>query len=63
MKMRIWVFIVLLFALAGLVLNIIKGAPLELMLVKDIILLLITLGMLVRISYKTKQGEREKQKN
>jgi hypothetical protein len=58
--MRIWVFIILLFALVGLVLNIIKGAPIELMFIKDIILLLITLGMLVRIHYKTKQGEREK---
>ena len=58
--MRIWVFIVLLFALAGLVLNIIKGAPMELMMVKDIILLLITLGMLIRIRYKTKQGEKGK---
>lgn len=58
--MRIWVFIILVFALAGLALNIIKGAPLELMLIKDIILLLITLGMLIRIRYKTKQGEREK---
>ncbi len=57
--MKIWVFIVLLFALAGLVLNIIKGAPMELMLVKDIILLLITLGMLVRIHYKTRHGERK----
>lgn len=58
--MRIWVFVVLVFALVGLILNIIKGAPMELLLVKDIILMLITLGMLVRISYKTKQGEREK---
>ena len=60
--MRIWVFIILVFALAGLVLNIIQGAPIELMFIKDIILLLITLGMLVRISYKTRQGEREKSK-
>jgi hypothetical protein len=58
--MKIWVFIILLFALAGLILNIIKGAPMELMLVKDIVLLLITLGMLVRISYKSRQGDREK---
>ncbi len=58
--MKVWVFIVLLFSLVGLALSIIKGAPMELMMVKDIILLLITLGMLVRISYKTKQGEREK---
>ena len=58
--MRIWAFIILLFALAGLVLNIIKGAPMELMLVKDIVLLLITLGMLVRINYMTRKGEREK---
>ena len=58
--MKVWVFFVFLFALVGLALNIIKGAPMELMMVKDIILLLITLGMLVRISYKTKQGEREK---
>lgn len=60
--MRIWVFIILVFALVGLILNIVKGAPIELMLVKDIILLLITLGMLVRISYKTRQGDREKGK-
>jgi hypothetical protein len=60
--MKIWVFIILVFALAGLILNIVKGAPMELMLVKDIVLLLITLGMLVRISYKTKQGDREKGK-
>jgi hypothetical protein len=58
--MKVWVFIVLLFSLVGLALNIIKGAPMELMMVKDIILLLITLGMLVRIHYKTKQGDREK---
>jgi hypothetical protein len=58
--MRIWVFIILIFALVGLVLNIVKGAPMELLLAKDIILLLITLGMLIRIEYKTKQGEREK---
>jgi len=58
--MRIWVFIILVFALAGLIMNVIQGAPMELMLSKDIVLLLITLGMLVRINYKTRQGEREK---
>lgn len=60
--MKIWVFIILVFALAGLILNVVQGAPMEIMLTKDIILLLITLGMLVRINYKTRQGEREKQK-
>jgi len=60
--MKVWVVIILVFALAGLILNIVKGAPMELLLVKDIVLMLITLGMLVRISYKTRQGDREKGK-
>lgn len=56
--MTIWAAIVLLLALIGTVVNLIMGTPLKLLL-HDIILFLITLGVLVRIRYKTKEGEKE----
>ncbi|MCK4941981.1 MAG: hypothetical protein KAS65_00320 [Candidatus Aminicenantes bacterium] len=57
--MKTWIFIVLLFAIAGLVLSLIKGSPMELVLLKDIILLLITLGMLLHLRSETKKGKKE----
>ncbi|HEN20705.1 MAG TPA: hypothetical protein ENN86_01705 [Desulfobacteraceae bacterium] len=57
--MEIWAGIVLLLALVGTVLNLIIGTPIQFML-HDILLFLITLGMLVRIRYKIKEGEKEK---
>ena len=56
--MVIWAAIVLLLALLGTVVNLIMGTPLKLLL-HDIILFLVTLGVLVRIRYKTKEGEKE----
>lgn len=57
--MEIWAGIVLLLALVGTVINLIIGTPVQFVL-HDILLFLITLGMLVRIRYKIKEGEKEK---
>lgn len=57
--MEIWAGIVLLLALVGTVLNLIIGTPIQFIL-HDILLFLITLGILVRIRYKIKEGEKEK---
>lgn len=56
--MEIWAGIVLVLALVGTVLNLIIGTPIQFML-HDILLFLITLGMLIRIRYKIKEGEKE----
>lgn len=57
--MEIWAGIVLLLALVGTVLNLLIGTPVQLVL-HDILLFLITLGILVRIRYKRKEGEKER---
>ncbi|HOP46156.1 MAG TPA: hypothetical protein PK874_00720 [Desulfobacteraceae bacterium] len=57
--MEIWAGIVLLLALVGTVINLLIGTPVQLVL-HDILLFLITLGILVRIRYKRKEGEKEK---
>lgn len=57
--MEIWAGIVLLLALVGTVINLVIGTPVQLVL-HDILLFLITLGILVRIRYKRKEGEKEK---
>jgi len=59
MIMEIWAGIVLLLALVGTVLNLLIGTPVQLVL-HDILLFLITLGILVRIRYKRKEGEKER---
>jgi len=59
MIMEIWAGIVLLLALVGTVINLVIGTPVQLVL-HDILLFLITLGILVRIRYKRKEGEKEK---
>lgn len=57
--MEIWAGIVLLLALVGTVINLLIGTPVQLLL-HDILLFLITLGILVRIRYKRKEGEKER---
>jgi hypothetical protein len=59
MIMEIWAGIVLLLALVGTVINLLIGTPVQLVL-HDILLFLITLGILVRIRYKRKEGEKER---
>jgi hypothetical protein len=54
-----WAGIVLALAFVGVFLNIAFGTRFELIL-HDIILFLVTLGMLFRIRFKTKEGEKEK---
>ncbi len=51
--------IVLALAVVGATINIIMGTRMELIL-HDIILFLISIGMLIRIRYKTKKSEKEK---
>ncbi|MCK5096622.1 MAG: hypothetical protein KAR45_00885 [Desulfobacteraceae bacterium] len=57
--MTYWALVVLILAFAGATFNIIKGTPMELIL-HDIVMFLISLGMLIRIRYMTKKGTREK---
>jgi len=57
--MKAWAAIVLLLALLGTILNIIMGTPIQLIL-HDSILFLVALGILVRIRFKTREGEKEK---
>jgi len=57
--MKAWAAIVLLLALLGTILNLIMGTPIQLIL-HDSILFLVALGILVRIKFKTREGEKEK---
>ena len=57
--MTYWALVVLVLAFSGATFNIIKGTPMELVL-HDIVMFLISLGMLIRIRYMTKKGEKEK---
>ncbi|MCK5542268.1 MAG: hypothetical protein KAI40_06215 [Desulfobacterales bacterium] len=57
--MTYWAIIVLVLAFYGATLNIIVGSRMELIL-QDILLFLISLGMLIRIRYMTKKGDKEK---
>lgn len=57
--MVIWSIVVLFLAFAGIIANILWGTPFQRS-THDILLLLISLGILVRIRYKTKEGEKEK---
>ena len=57
--MTYWAAIVLILAFAGATINILQGTRMELIL-HDILLFLISLGMLIRIRYMTKKGTREK---
>ncbi len=59
--MTYWALIVLLLAFAGTVLNLIFGTALELVF-HDILLFLISLGMLFRIRHMTKKGTKEELK-
>lgn len=54
-----WAVIVLVLAFAGVILNLFSGTRWELTL-HDIILFLISLGMLFRIRFMAKKGEKEK---
>jgi Mg2+/citrate symporter len=55
----LWAAVVLALALIGTVWNLLLGTPIS-RLFHDILLFLIALGILVRIQYKTKEGEKEK---
>jgi hypothetical protein len=57
--MKAWAAIVLVLALLGTILNLIMGTPIQLIL-HDSILFLVALGILVRIKFKTREGEKEK---
>lgn len=57
--MELWAGIVLVLALVGTVINLVIGTPVQLVL-HDILLFLISLGILIRIRYKTKEGEKER---
>jgi len=57
--MKAWAGIVLVLALLGTILNLIMGTPIQLLL-HDSILFLVALGILVRIKFKTREGEKEK---
>jgi hypothetical protein len=57
--MKAWAAIVLVLALLGTILNLIMGTPVQLIL-HDSILFLVALGILVRIRFKTREGEKEK---
>ncbi len=57
--MKTWAAIVLILALAGTILKLIMGTPTELLL-HDNILFFLALGILVRIRFKTQQGEKER---
>jgi hypothetical protein len=57
--MKTWAVIVLVLALLGTILNLTMGTPVQLIL-HDSILFLVALGILVRIRFKTREGEKEK---
>ena len=57
--MVVWSVVVMFLALVGIISNYIWGMPLKLPL-HDIILFLIALGLLIRIRYKQREGEKEK---
>ncbi len=57
--MKAWAAIVLVLAFVGTILNLTMGTPIQLIL-HDTILFLIALGILVRIRFKTREGEKEK---
>ena len=57
-----WAIIVMVLAFAGAAVNIYLGTPME-RLLHDVMLFLISLGMLFRIKYKVKKGDREKQQS
>jgi hypothetical protein len=57
--MTYWAIIVMILAAIGAAMNIYLGTPFERIL-HDIMLFLISIGMLMRIRYKTKQAERDK---
>lgn len=57
--MKAWAVIVLVLALLGTILNLTMGTPVQLIL-HDSILFLVALGILVRIRFKTREGEKEK---
>jgi len=57
--MLAWTIVVLVLASVGLMVNYLWGTPLKLSL-HDIIIFLLALGILVRIRYKVKEGEKEK---
>ena len=57
--MTYWAIIVLILASYGATLNIMVGSRMELIL-QDVLLFLISLGMLIRIRYMTKKGDKEK---
>jgi hypothetical protein len=57
--MKAWAAIVLVLALLGTILNLTMGTPIQLIL-HDSILFLVALGILVRIRFKTREGEKEK---
>ncbi len=54
-----WTIVVLVLAAAGLVVNYAWKTPVQLSL-HDIVLFLLALGILVRIRFKTKEGEKER---
>ena len=56
--MTLWAAVVLILALAGTVINLTMGTAVKLVL-HDIILFLLALGILMRIRYKAKEGEKE----
>ena len=56
--MKLWAFIVFILALGGTIFNLVMGTPVKLVF-HDILLLFVALGILVRIRYKTKEGEKE----
>jgi len=56
--MEVWAAIVLLLALLGTTLNLLMGTPIHLIL-HDSVLFLVALGILVRIRFKTREGEKE----
>ena len=53
-----WSIVVLLLAFAGAIMNILMGSHMALIL-NDVILFLVALGMLLRIRYMNKKGEKE----
>jgi|GEM_PF-2273904 len=57
--MVVWTIIVMLLAFIGIITNILWGMPLKVSF-HDIIIFLIALGILIRIRYKTREGEKEK---
>ncbi len=59
--MTLWAAVILILALFGTVTNLWFGTPVKLVL-HDIMLFLVSLGMLVRIRYKSAEAEKERLK-